>query len=93
MFARNRLLLWGNEALAFRNLKDGFIARVLRRIKNRGKLAKSKKVSGSGFIVVCKVEVRSKHHELISSVVFDARRPLMAPVAPKRNSIGFIAKP
>jgi len=43
--------------------------------------------------VMCRVEVRSKHHELVSSVVFDARRQLMAPAAHKRNSIGFIEKP
>ena len=93
MFATSRLLLWGNETLAFRNLKNGFIARVLRRIVNRRRLAKAKDVSGSGLVVICRLEVRSNHHELISSVVFDARRPLIAPTAPKRNSIGFIAKP
>jgi len=46
-----------------------------------------------GFVVMCSLEVRSEHHELVSSVVFDARRQLMAPETPKRNSIGFVAKP
>lgn len=93
MSATNRLSLLGEETLAFRNLADGFIARVLRRIVLRSRMSKSKGQAGRGFVVVCRVEVRSKHHELVSSVVFDARRPVVMPVAPKRNSIGFIAKP
>ena len=89
MFATSRLGLWGNEVLAFRILKDGFIARVLRRIVKGRRVTKE----GSGFVVICKVEVRSKHHELISSVVFDARGPIVAPPSQKRSSIGFVPKP
>ena len=92
MFVPSRLVFWGNETLAFRILKDGFIARVLRGLVNRKALAESKDESRSGFVVICKVEVRSRHHELMSSMVFDARRQLTAPVAPKRNSIGFRTK-
>jgi|GEM_PF-6922390 len=91
MYATNRLSFCSNEALASRNLDNGFIARVLRRIVNRRK-RKSKDQSGAGFVVVCRVEVKSKHHELVSSVVFDTRRQLAIPIAPKRHSIGFIGK-
>jgi hypothetical protein len=62
MFAPSRLLLWGNETLAIRVLRDGFVARVLRRILRR-RLDKAMDESGSGFVVICKVEMRSRHHE------------------------------
>ena len=93
MFVPGRLVFWGNETLAFRILKDGFIARVLRRIVNRKALTRSKDESRSGFVVICKVELRSRHHELISSMVFDARRQLTAPATPERKPIGFKTKP